>query len=329
MGHGIQGFLLNTASKSALHTPSTTISVFISSSEVKEGQADYVELTLRPRLRVQHIAMGAEGRTTFITAEEVHEPTGSPPHVLREIWTVGNPNQFLNWAKEHQPGVDGSTTFITDENVQHTPFEHPLTALISNHTTTTLLTTTGEVYTSSPDPRFPACLGRPCDSGHPPSDALAPLPYFSETRVVKIASGGYMTAAISEDEEFFIWGQAGPGMEGLAVLKGRENDEEEQDEFVKLVPLSIGGHSARATHVAVGSGHVLVAAEAEVPTTGEISRAVFAAGDAEYGQLGIGLEHKFVDKFVEVPEFKGCKVVGLEAAGWASWVIVETEEEVG
>ncbi|KAF2277635.1 uncharacterized protein EI97DRAFT_432494 [Westerdykella ornata] len=342
MGRGIQGFLLNRISDvpldSGFEPPSladcTTLTVFIPLHEAKKSEDDYITVTLRPGLRIEHVAIGAEGRTTFTTAEPGPGLKGSSPHIHRYIRTVANPSQLLDWAKRHQ--IDASPDCVSTDShksckEQCSPFPDPLATLISNHTTITLLTTTGQVYSFFPDPRFPRCLGRPCDPFHSPSDTPTPIPYLSETRIVKIATGGYMTAAISVDGEFFIWGQAGPGMEELAVLRGTEQyqEVEEQDEFVKLVHLAIDGHPARATHVAVGSGHVLVAAEADVQETGKVLRAVFAAGNAEYGQLGIGRKRKFVDNFVEVPDFRGCKVVDLAAAGWASWVLVEAEEELG
>ena len=62
-----------------------------------------------------------------------------------------------------------------------------------NATTSTVLDPDGRVYTFTRDPRYSRCLGRPHKSG----SGFELVPYLSETTITKIASGGYMTAAIS------------------------------------------------------------------------------------------------------------------------------------
>jgi len=77
---------------------------------------------------------------------------------------------------------------------------------------------------------------------------------------------------------------------------------------------------ARVKYVAVGSGHIIVAAEA-LGKNG-VLRAVFAAGQGESGQLGLGGTPEFIERFVEVEALRGAKLKGLHAAGWSTWVIV-------
>ncbi|KAF2659400.1 RCC1/BLIP-II, partial [Lophiostoma macrostomum CBS 122681] len=183
------------------------------------------------------------------------------------------------------------------------------------------------VYTWTTDRRFPACLGREA-TADAPAHMPSLIPYLSETRIVKIASGGYMTAALSSDGEFFLWGQACPGTEGELALPKHPDDErpereastvdDDQDEIVKCVEIKMpGGDEARVVDVAVGHGHILVAVEVGEDT------AVFAAGEGESGQLGLGEAIKFQSDFTEIPGLRGLKVKNMAAAGWSSWVVME------
>lgn len=200
------------------------------------------------------------------------------------------------------------------------------TQLVTNATTTTALSSSGQVYTWTTDPRYPSTLGRPY-TGTP---NFEPVPYLSETRIKKIASGGYMTAAISEDGELFLWGQSNPGTEEeLGVLHRLNYDADAavkketvvwgdsmQDDDVKVLNIFIDGKSATAYDVAVGFGHVLVAAEAE---TGE--HVVFAAGCGSEGQLGTGKAVPYEKEFIEVTALREKHVVQLGAAGWSSFIV--------
>ncbi|KAF2712756.1 hypothetical protein K504DRAFT_452902 [Pleomassaria siparia CBS 279.74] len=192
--------------------------------------------------------------------------------------------------------------------------------LVSNATSTTALSTAAQVYTWTSDPRYPTCLGRLADADAPASHPH-PVPYLSETNIVSIASGGYLTAALSADGELFVWGQACPGTtSSLSVLR----QDDDGDEWVKCVELEIDGQEARVTHVAIGFGHVIVAAEAI--GRGHVERAVFAAGQGESGQLGVGKSPTFIQDFRQVEALRGKKIKELRAAGWSSWVVVEVQE---
>lgn len=95
------------------------------------------------------------------------------------------------------------------------------------------------------------------------------------------------------------------------------------DQYIKCVELEIDGKPACVSDVAVGNGHVLVAASVR-SGGGKVKRAVFAAGQGRDGQLGLGGAPEFVSEFTEVDFFAKRRVKGLAAAGWSSWVVAET-----
>jgi hypothetical protein len=212
-------------------------------------------------------------------------------------------------------------------------FDHSM--FCTNATTATVLDKNGQTYTSTSDPRYPKCLSRPYGG----TADFEPIPYLSETRVDRIASGGYMTAAVSSDGELFLWGQACPGAKGeLSVLKGNDapsssqaepmrsgvSAEDEQDEFVKCLTARIDGQEANVYDVAVGHGHTLVASKLKA-VNGSVHRAVFAAGDNSAGQLGCGTKTAYYAEFEEVSKLRNKKVLKLFATGWTSYVVTSEE----
>lgn len=243
-----------------------------------------------------------------------HQVSGMIEHWPCSITHVPNLQAFQNYCEKNVPGKSLA------------PFA-PI-QLVTNATTATALDQRGIVYTYTTDPRYSSCLGRP-NTGRP---IFEPVPFLSETAVNKIASGGYMTAAISKDGELFLWGQANPGSsEELGVLRGPDGGfdaaervgtsilcEGIQDDDVKCLSVFIGGEEARAYDVAIGSGHILVAAE-----DGSGKNVVFCAGRAAEGQLGLHSTFEFCKEFVQVKELAGKRVQQLMASGWSSFVVVE------
>ena len=210
-----------------------------------------------------------------------------------------------------------------------------------NATTSTILDRDGKVYTFTSDSRYPMCLGRLCDGA--PSFEL--VTYLSETKVTKIASGGYMTAAISSEGELFVWGQVCPGsIWDLNVLTGKEKtvakgcsaagmakvsqvrpaDAQEQDVYVKSVETQIDGYAAQVRDVALGHGHVLIVAKVLCSDCNAM-QTVFAAGDNTRGQLGLDRRIRFVEEFRELVELKGKRVTALSATGWSSFIATSKE----
>ncbi|KAF2629539.1 hypothetical protein BU25DRAFT_268523 [Macroventuria anomochaeta] len=258
------------------------------------------------------------------------------PPPLAEIRMCSDNSLFL--TSKPEPYETGSISNVTNLHAvkAHCTCTTPIdqrasfapTQLVTNATTTTALSPSGLVYTLTTDPRYPSCLGRPYTG----TSSFEPVPYLSETRITKIASGGYMTAAISEDGELFLWGQANPGTaEELGVLHRLDYDSDAamkretviwgdtvQDENVKCLNIHIDGRDAIAYDVAIGFGHMLVAAKGE-----DEEHVVFSAGCGAEGQLGIGRADDFLQESEEVVAVRGKRVIQLAAAGWSSFVVTE------
>jgi alpha-tubulin suppressor-like RCC1 family protein len=136
--------------------------------------------------------------------------------------------------------------------------------------------------------------------------------YKRTVHITKLASGGYMTAALSKDGELFIWGRSNPGCEKELADLG--NDKRGR------VDTMYEGQEYTVKDVAVGFGHILYTAH---PKRGSKSGTLlFAAGQNDCGQL-FASEPDFQESFLPVLGFgeftmkKNC----LWAAGFSSWVV--------
>lgn len=140
------------------------------------------------------------------------------------------------------------------------------------------------------------------------SDSPCAISFLGGISIGKIAVGGWIGAAVSEDRDLYLWGGRG-GEERRMLALPKLSD----DETVRLVEINGG---VDILEVGVGSGHVIaLTAEGEV----------WAAGDGEFGQLGTG-ERRFEEDWVRLRgewEGKG-KVVGLGCGVWYSWLLVDT-----
>jgi hypothetical protein len=285
--------------------------VFATDLEMERGVAE-----------MERLAVSGSGETRVVMESNGHvlmstiAPKTGESHLIR-LNDIAALRQYLN-AKSLAP--------VPSKIASSQPVQFR-----TNSTTATMLDGSGQVHTATHDPRYPRCLGRP----HERTSDFKPVPYLSETRITKIASGGYMTAAVSLEGELFIWGQACPGSVGeLTVLSGTEalmdsqrdpqrtgvSAEEEQDDMVKCLTVLIDGQDAQVYDVAVGHGHILVAAQVQTDKGG-VKRVVFAAGDNRKGQLGCVAGENFVPGFVEVETLRDRKVVEMAASGWSSYIV--------
>ena len=142
-----------------------------------------------------------------------------------------------------------------------------------------------------------------------PADIPCAVPFLGGIPIRKIAIGGWLAAAISKDNDLYIWG-------GQASEKQRINalPESSAEEEVKLVDIDSG---VDVIDVGVGSGHILA-----LTSEGDL----WAVGNGDYGQLGNGSD-AFEEHWVKVAgewEGKG-KVLEVGCGNWNTWAIVDTK----
>lgn len=205
------------------------------------------------------------------------------------------------------------------------------TRWLTNSTTATALESGGKTYTATFDPRYSKCLGRDYKN----TTDFVPVDYLSETYITIVASGGYMSAAVSSEGELFLWGQTIPGSDNvLSVLKEDSSSmfdgstsattvnisDDGQDDIVKCLKVHIEGEQAWVYDVAIGHGHVLLAAEVRKAGCAT-KRAVLSAGANSKGQLGLETRRAFVEDFEEITALSGLKIEQLCAAGWSTLVV--------
>jgi hypothetical protein len=318
------GSVMHDGLRGVIKKSSPSYVTFLTSDESKprspDNEFEYHVKIPEPAL-IEHVVANSGGQVSIIAVPGRN--TGSSPDTepRGSIMQFQNLASFRDWLTIEQSQIPPD---LTDS-----PRTQNWKLLVSNAVSCTALTTDGRVFTWGTDARYPECFGRDANN-----DANVPtqVPYLSETKIVKVVSGGYMTAAVSEEGELFLWGRSPPGAEGeLCVLRGKkagleseDGDAEYEDELVKCVEVGmISDRAVQVTDVAVGNGHVLYAAECLDACGSCLERSVWAAGQGEYGQLGLGTMEKFVDEFKEVVWFQGKRVKSLTAVGWSSWVIVE------
>ncbi|CAD6568438.1 MAG: hypothetical protein ASARMPREDX12_001411 [Alectoria sarmentosa] len=259
-------------------------------------------------LAIDHIAIADNGEVCICTnsmSRKVHSGGNTPslsdststPHFLFSPPTAKIEIQLFSSFQ----------SLLSCEPATATHFiQTPLISLLASATSFTALTATHEVLTFG-SPLHPQSLGRdPTVSNS--ADRPCAIPFLGGIPIRKIAVGGWIGAAVSADQDLYIWGgRAGEERRINALPKLSD------DETVRLVDINGG---VDIVDVGVGSGHVMaLTAEGEV----------WATGDGECGQLGTG-ERSFEEDWVRVRsewEGKG-KVVGLGCGVWCSWLVVDT-----
>lgn len=113
-----------------------------------------------------------------------------------------------------------------------------------------------------------------------------------------------MTAALTDDNDLYIWG----GRAGQkAILDGLEGS-----------PMPIDLEGEDVWDVAIGMNHILAAT---------MSRRLFVVGEGGNGQLGLGLDVKEIEDWREVklPLKEGQRIVGVHAGYKNSFVSVNND----
>ena len=141
-----------------------------------------------------------------------------------------------------------------------------------------------------------------------PAESPGAIPSLGGVPIEKVAVGGWIGAAVSQDRDLYVWGGRAGEEKKIKALPDLLDDEP-----VRLVDINGG---VDISDVGVGSGHIVA-----LTTEGE----VWAAGDGECGQLGTG-GRRFEEDWVRIRgdwEDRG-KVVGVGCGFWCSWVVVDT-----
>ena len=233
---------------------------------------------------------GASNSTTPVLTEDMPKFTFSAPSASLQVHT------FASFEK-----------FIASKPPTSTlPIFSSIVSLQASATSFVALTLTGEVITFG-SALHPQLLGRTPTPSHP-ANAPAPVPFFGGIPIRKIAVGGWLAAALSEDNDLYVWGGQASEVQKLDALPTPSTGEE-----VKLVDID-GGMDV--IDFGVGFGHFLA-----LTKDGNL----WAIGDGEHGQLGTGSK-RFEKSWVKVSgewEGKG-EIVEVGCGMWSSWVIIST-----
>ena len=224
--------------------------------------------------RLGHIALARNGKVA-VTFKQA--PNGRLCHIVQ----FNSLEEFLIWYQDPS-GVK------IDAATQHFMMQGRPKQLVANTATFMVLMEGGEVCTWG-DPRYQS-LGRSI-SGEGEDVVLAERPGIVEAlgglKIEKIASGGWMCAALSADNALYIWGTGTPGTDQtIKFLRDAEAGE------VVLVEIANeSGEPLDITDVGIGDNHMAVIAE---------EKRLFVIGDNTNGQLGQDTDRKFLDTWTEV-----------------------------
>ncbi|KAF4631772.1 hypothetical protein G7Y89_g6353 [Cudoniella acicularis] len=224
-------------------------------------------------------------------------------------------------------GLDGSNSIInTYGSLNEYQINKPQTSvrvptikrIVANRTAFHALTSTGDVV-SWGDLRFEALLGREPIEEYPGShpsvvDDLAALPTGP---IRKITSQGFMTAAITEGNDLYVWGeQPKPELRtGNGNGKGKENAQLKLFEELTGVPSAVDVLGYDVLDAAIGEGYALV-----LTTEGRL----FVIGDNINCQLGLP-EITHAAEWIEViPSLqRGQRITAVWAGYKNSFLLVE------
>lgn len=198
---------------------------------------------------------------------------------VEEFETLG---KFVDWYGE-------------PANQKHRPIAHHMIPgrpkqLIASTAGFLKLMESGEVY-SWGDPRYQS-LGRAITGdGATPADRPGIIEAVGGLKIDKIATGGWMSAALSKDRALYLWGASKlPGSEHAIKCLSQADPGEP---LLVIIP-DDKGQPLDILDVGIGVGHIAVlAADSD-------SRQIYVCGNNGNGQLGIGSEEQFLDDWTKV-----------------------------
>ena len=231
--------------------------------------------------RLSHIARAGNGHVVITIAQARN---GNLCHALE----FKSMEAFIRWFED--PSGEGN----------HPDRHHMLPGrprqLLANTGTFVLLTEGGEVYTWG-DPRYQS-LARPITGDNvTPASKPGVAEALGGLNIVKIACGGWIGAALSEDRSLYLWGATTPGTkETIKCLRDAGSDR------VALVdlPAASDGSPPDICDVAVGDNHVAVITQ---------DFQLFVAGENKNGQLGLACQEPFFEDWQNVAPLGVCRSV--------------------
>lgn len=239
---------------------------------------------------IEHVAIAGNGKVCIVKGEYQYPPT------LSIHWlTIADKTRIFAFNSL------SDLVTSTHTRIWNLPTKC-IIQLSSNTTTFTALTSEGELFTWG-DPRHG--LGRELTKDEPATEPCI-VAALEGMYISKISSGGWITAAVTRDRDLYIWGRQTPGADEKIDFLPDGGDE------VRLVDL---GEEVDVVDVAVGAGHAVA-----LTREGE----VWAAGDNETGQLGMGEEGGFRREWRRVENWKGrARAVVSGSSAWSSFVLAK------
>ncbi|KAI9665637.1 MAG: hypothetical protein M1821_003570 [Bathelium mastoideum] len=165
----------------------------------------------------------------------------------------------------------------------------------------------GIVYTWG-DPRYGA-LGRQEDEGF---NVPSKIRVLENHKIVKIASGGFLTGALTDDGRLFMWGVTRPG--GPQLASSAQQESVILQHVADLVSITV-------LDIAMGDNHALA-----LVSDGR----VFGLGDGvngEFGSESAGFE-TFAASWSQVPTPPGYKVKSVSCGRQSTFLICASSEPV-
>ncbi|KAK3711591.1 hypothetical protein LTR37_009582 [Vermiconidia calcicola] len=229
---------------------------------------------------IAHLALAGNGKVAISFKQA---PNGRLCHILQ----FDSLADFLAWFR------DPSTVKLEAEK-QHFMMQGRPKQLLAGTGTFVVLMEDGEVY-SWGDPRYRS-LGRSIACGDAaPAERPALVDALGGVKIEKIAVGGWMNAALSEDRALYIWGTGTPGTD-RTIKPLRDADAGE----VVLVDIADSGESLDIIDVGVGDNHIAVVTE---------DKQLYVTSDNANGQLGLDSDNHFIDKWTKVSSLEDVQSV--------------------
>lgn len=174
--------------------------------EFKKFRFDEDSFITKQNLAIDHVATADNGEVCIITSARQRASSGCTPALTDETpqFTFEAPTAKL----EIHTFACFQALISSDPPTSTLPVFSSIVSVLAAATSFTALTSSGEVLTYG-SALHPQTLGRtPTPSN--PANTPCPIPFLGGIPIRQIAVGGWIGAAVSEDDDLYVWGgQAG------------------------------------------------------------------------------------------------------------------------